>query len=98
MCQFTKARRYQGPDSASPVTFLGNRRNLLANTVHRRVRVEGEGTQGVTMTRSRNTEMADFQIEQSPPEHTGAVKLLSEPRQTTSIKSAIYAFGGLFRS
>ena len=54
-------------------------------------------TQGVTMTRSRNTEMADFQIEQSPPEHTGAVKLLSEPRQTTSIKSAIYAFGGLFR-
>jgi len=54
-------------------------------------------TQGVTMTRARDTAMADFQIEQSPPERAGAVKLLSEPRQTTGIKTAIYAFGALFR-
>ncbi len=53
-------------------------------------------TQGVTMTRSRNTDMADIQIEPSPPEDAGTVKLLSEARQTTSIKTAIYAFGALF--
>jgi hypothetical protein len=53
-------------------------------------------TQGVTMTRSRDTDMADVQIEPSPPEHAGVVKLLSDPRQATSIKTAIYAFGALF--
>ncbi len=54
-------------------------------------------TQGVTMIRSRDTDMADLQIEQRPPEHAEAVKLLSEPRQSTSIKTTIYAFGALFR-
>jgi hypothetical protein len=54
-------------------------------------------TQGVTMTRSRDTDMADFQIEQSPPKRAGVVKRLSQARQTTSIKTAIYAFGALFR-
>ena len=53
-------------------------------------------TQGVTMTRSRDTDMADFQIERNPPEQAGRVKLVSEPRQSTSIKTAIYAFGSLF--
>jgi hypothetical protein len=53
-------------------------------------------TLGITMTRSRATDMADFQIEQNPPERAGVVKLLSEPRQATSIKTAIYAFGALF--
>jgi hypothetical protein len=53
-------------------------------------------TQGVTMTRSRDTDMADIQIEQNPPEHAGGVKLLSDARQATSIKTAIYAFGALF--
>jgi len=55
-------------------------------------------TQGVTMTRSRDTGMANFQIESDPPEWVRAEKRLSEPRQATSIKTAIYAFGALFRS
>lgn len=54
-------------------------------------------TQGVTMTRSRDTDMADFQIAQTPPEHFGELKRLSQARQPTSIRTAIYAFGTLFR-
>jgi len=55
-------------------------------------------TQEVTMTRSRDTAMADFRIEPNPPERAGAVKRLSEPRQTKSIKTAIYTFGALLRA
>jgi hypothetical protein len=53
-------------------------------------------TQDVTMTRSRDTGMADFQIEKGPPDQAGAEKLISEARQATSITKAVYAFGALF--
>ena len=53
-------------------------------------------TQGITMTRSRDTDMADLQIEKGAPDYAGTLKLLSDARQTTSIKTAIYAFGTLF--
>ena len=54
-------------------------------------------TQGVTMTRARDTDMANLQFGSDPPERAGAVKLLSTPRQTANIKTAIHAFGALFR-
>lgn len=49
------------------------------------------------MTQSRDTASTDIQIGSNPAERAGAVKLLSESRQATSIKTAIYAFGALLR-
>jgi hypothetical protein len=55
-------------------------------------------TQAVTMTRSRDTAMADFQIEQKPPQQAGVKKRLSEPRLENSIRTTIYTFGALLRA
>jgi len=53
-------------------------------------------TQNVTMSRRGSSNLADFRIDSSPPDFATATKLLSEARQSTSIKTSIYAFGALF--
>ena len=53
-------------------------------------------TQGVTMVRARETEMATFDVEKGPPVQARPVKLVSEPRQIPGQNMVIRAFGVLF--
>jgi hypothetical protein len=53
-------------------------------------------TESVTMVRSRETGMANFDIGGSPPAQASQVKLVSEPRQIPGQNMVIRAFGVLF--
>jgi hypothetical protein len=49
------------------------------------------------MTRTRETDLATFELERRPPKTAGTTKLLSEPRQQPNQNMIIRAFGALFR-
>ena len=53
-------------------------------------------TQTVIMTSTRETGMANFDIEPHPPGQAGTVKRISEPRQQSTHNMVIRAFGALF--
>lgn len=53
-------------------------------------------TQAVTMVHTRETGMATFDVEKSPPAQASQVKLVSEPRQIPGQNMVIRAFGVLF--
>ncbi|MDH3674939.1 MAG: hypothetical protein OES12_05540 [Anaerolineae bacterium] len=54
-------------------------------------------TEAVTMERTRDTEMATFQVITGPPEEAKLGTLLSEPRWPPDPKMSIHAFSKLFR-
>lgn len=53
-------------------------------------------TQKVTMTRRSDTDMAALKIDQAPPDHAGAVDLVSGPRQPQGRGGFVRAFNVLF--
>jgi hypothetical protein len=57
----------------------------------------GLWTEAVTMERTRDKEMAVFQVETGPPEEAKKATLLSEPRWPPEPKMSIHAFSKLFR-
>ena len=54
-------------------------------------------TQAVTLVRTRDTEMATFQVESGPPEEARKANLLGDPRLPPEPKMSLRAFGELFR-
>ncbi len=53
-------------------------------------------TEVVTMTSTRETGMATFDIKTAPPEQAGQTKKIGEPRQQSTHRMVIRAFGALF--
>jgi len=54
-------------------------------------------TEAVTMTRTRDTGMAGFEVEKRPPIEALDAKLVSKPREKPGQSMVIRAFGALFR-
>lgn len=53
-------------------------------------------TQGVSLVRGANSELAELHIDDAPPEFAGAVERLSGPRQSQSRGALVRAFSALF--